>query len=166
MTDIKKTLQKDVNDDALIKSMELMYFGYRDFIAWPDEVLEHYGLGRAHHRVLHFVGRIPGMAVAALLSLLKITKQSLSRVLKDLLEKKYITQKIGRRDRRQRLLYLTAKGVKLLDHITDHQKTHMKKACKEAGISSMNGFWNMLTALLDEHTKEDVINYVDKTHKE
>jgi DNA-binding MarR family transcriptional regulator len=174
MTDIKKTSPLSspnqapvtINDDALIKSMELIYFGYRDFIAWPDEVLQQYGLGRAHHRVLHFVGRSPGMTVAALLALLKITKQSLSRVLNGLLEKDYIKQEIGHQDKRQRLLYLTAKGVKLVAHITDHQKTYMKKACLEAGATSMEGFWHMLTALLSDENKKDVTYHVNKIHKE
>src|SRR6516162_9479575 len=93
--------------------IELFFFAYRDFVGAPDEVLERLGFGRAHHRVLHFVNRNPGMKVAELLDVLKITKQSLGRVLKQLIDEGYIVQKEGASDRRQRLLYVTAKGETL-----------------------------------------------------
>jgi DNA-binding MarR family transcriptional regulator len=87
--------------------IELLFFAYRDFIGDPDDVLAKFGFGRAHHRVLHFVNRNPGMKVAELLDLLKITKQSLGRVLKQLIDQGYVIQKEGANDRRQRLLYVT-----------------------------------------------------------
>ena len=87
-----------------------MFFAYRDFVSDPDAVLEQLGFGRAHHRVVHFVGRDPGMTVAQLLDILRITKQSLGRVLKDLIDKGYVFQKEGETDRRQRLLHLTERG--------------------------------------------------------
>src|SRR5262252_2315738 len=90
--------------------IELLFFAYRDFIGDPDDVLAKFGFGRAHHRVLHFVNRNPGMKVAELLDILKITKQSLGRVLKQLIDQGYVVQKEGANDRRQRLLYVTAKG--------------------------------------------------------
>src|SRR5437899_12817544 len=90
--------------------IELLFFAYRDFIGDPDDVLAKFGFGRAHHRVLHFVNRNPGMKVAELLDVLKITKQSLGRVLKQLVDEGYIAQKEGANDRRQRLLYVTSKG--------------------------------------------------------
>src|SRR6185369_9239306 len=93
--------------------IELLFFAYRDFIGDPDDVLAKFGFGRAHHRVLHFVNRNPGMKVAELLDILKITKQSLGRVLKQLVDEGYVVQKAGAQDRRQRLLYLTAKGETL-----------------------------------------------------
>src|SRR5947208_13781740 len=90
--------------------IELLFFAYRDFIGDPDEVLLKLGFGRAHHRVLHFVNRNPGMKVAELLEILNITKQSLGRVLKQLVDEGYVLQKEGAQDRRQRLLYVTPKG--------------------------------------------------------
>src|SRR6201988_2481660 len=93
--------------------IELLFFAYRDFVGDPDEVLVKLGFGRAHHRVLHFGNRHPGMKVAELLDLLKITKQSLGRVLKQLLDEGYVTQKEGASDRRQRLLHITPKGEAL-----------------------------------------------------
>src|SRR5258706_6505922 len=93
--------------------IELLFFAYRDFIGDPDDVLSKVGFGRAHHRVLHFVNRNPGMKVAELLDILKITKQSLGRVLKQLLDEGYVEQKEGATDRRHRLLYVTAKGEAL-----------------------------------------------------
>src|SRR5689334_18747689 len=93
--------------------IELLFFAYRDFVGDPDDVLAKFGFGRAHHRVLHFVNRNPGMKVAALLDILKITKQSLGRVLKQLIDEGYIVQKEGASDRRQRLLFATPKGEAL-----------------------------------------------------
>src|SRR6202035_2437610 len=93
--------------------IELLFFAYRDFVGDPDEVLAKLGFGRAHHRVLHFVNRNPGMKVAELLDVLKITKQSLARVLRQLIREGYILQREGANDRRQRLLYVTPKGEAL-----------------------------------------------------
>src|ERR1041384_1526319 len=93
--------------------IELLFFAYRDFVSDPDHVLEKFGFGRAHHRVLHFVNRNPGMKVADLLDILRITKQSLGRVLKQLVEEDYVVQKEGPDDRRHRLLFVTPKGEQL-----------------------------------------------------
>src|ERR1022692_118376 len=93
--------------------IELLFFAYRDFVGDPDDVLAKFGFGRAHHRVLHFVNRNPGMKVAALLDILKITKQSLGRVLKQLIDDGYVEQKEGATDRRQRLLFATPTGEAL-----------------------------------------------------
>src|SRR3954469_19636125 len=79
----------------LIACIELFYFAYRDFTCDPDAILEQYGFGRAHHRVLHFVHRNPGLKVAELLEILKITKQSLARVLKQLVDEGFIIQRAG-----------------------------------------------------------------------
>ncbi len=93
--------------------IELLFFAYRDFVGDADHELEAFGFGRAHHRVMHFVYRYPGLKVADLLDVLRITKQSLGRVLKQLLDEGYIVQKTGNNDRRQRLLYATPKGEAL-----------------------------------------------------
>src|SRR6266446_8160438 len=97
-------------DTASFDLIELLFFAYRDFVGDADEILAKFGFGRAHHRVLHFVNRNPGMKVAELLDILKITKQSLARVLRQLIQEGYILQREGANDRRQRLLYVTPKG--------------------------------------------------------
>lgn len=100
-------------DGVDFEIIELLFFAYRDFISDPDAILEKGDMGRAHHRVIHFVNREPGMTVAALLETLKITKQSLARVLKQLIDKGYICQVAGPEDRRQRRLYPTKTGREL-----------------------------------------------------
>src|ERR1700728_5285888 len=105
--------------------IELLFFAYRDFVGDPDEVLMRLGFGRAHHRVLHFVNRNPGMKVADLLDVLKITKQTLGRVLKQLIDESYIVQREGANDRRQRLLYVTPKGEALAMQLAGLQTTRI-----------------------------------------
>ena len=93
-----------LSEQDTVALIELLFFAYRDFVSDPDEILGQFGFGRAHHRVLHFVGRDPGMTVQQLLDILRITKQSLGRVLKELIDKGYVYQREGETDRRQRLL--------------------------------------------------------------
>ncbi|PCJ44087.1 MAG: MarR family transcriptional regulator [Alphaproteobacteria bacterium] len=162
MTDIFFNVKKHSDHQKFLKGMELLYFGYRDFISWPDDVLQTYGFGRAHHRILHFVGRNPGLKVAELLDLLNITKQSLSRVLSTLVEKGHVRQDIGSIDRRQRLLHLTEQGQNLLDKITEHQKEHMLKAFKKAGDQSVEGFWKVLSALIADENRTEILDRVNK----
>src|ERR1700688_2213578 len=113
--------------------IELLFFAYRDFVGDPDEVLAKLGFGRAHHRVLHFVNRNPGMKVAELLDVLKITKQSLGRVLKQLIDEGYVVQQEGANDRRQRLLYATAKGEQLAMQLAGLQTARIARALAELG---------------------------------
>ncbi|MGL4394950.1 MAG: MarR family winged helix-turn-helix transcriptional regulator [Hyphomicrobium sp.] len=113
--------------------MELFYFAYRDFTCDPDAILEQYGFGRAHHRVLHFVHRNPGLKVAELLDILKITKQSLARVLKQLVDEGFIIQRAGDEDRRQRRLYVSAKGARLTDKLTQIQIKRIETALTKIG---------------------------------
>ena len=108
--------------------IELLFFAYRDFVGDPDDVLEEFGFGRAHHRVMHFVHRYPGLKVADLLDVLRITKQSLGRVLKQLLDEGYIVQKAGDADRRQRLLFATAKGEALVAKLAGLQTDRILRA--------------------------------------
>src|ERR1700745_1424270 len=115
--------------------IELLFFAYRDFVGDADQELEAFGFGRAHHRVLHFVYRYPGLKVADLLDVLRITKQSLGRVLKQLLDEGYIVQKTGNNDRRQRLLYATPKGEALVDRLAGLQTTRIHPALGESGAS-------------------------------
>ena len=103
--------------DGLVEYVELIFFAYRDFTGEADAMLAEFGFGRAHHRVLHFVNRRPGLRVADLLDILKITKQSLARVLKQLVDEGYVLQQAGETDRRERLLFLTQKGATLADRL-------------------------------------------------
>jgi DNA-binding MarR family transcriptional regulator len=112
--------------------IELLFFTYRDFVGDPDRILAQYGFGRAHHRVLHFVDRYPGLTIAELLDILRITKQSLNRVLKDLIEQDYITQKTGTNDRRQRLLFCTAAGTVLAGDLIRVQSRRVARALADA----------------------------------
>src|SRR3984957_19504199 len=113
--------------------IELLFFAYRDFVGDPDEVLAKLGFGRAHHRVLHFVNRNPGMKVADLLDVLKITKQSLGRVLKQLIDEGYIAQREGASDRRQRLLFVTSKGEALAMQLATLQTGRIARVIGEIG---------------------------------
>lgn len=113
--------------------IELFFFAYRDFVGQPDAILGRYGFGRAHHRVLHFVDRNPGMTVAGLLDILRITKQSLGRVLKQLLEEGFIAQRPGANDRRQRLLYATEDGKRLARRLASLQSERIEAALSEVG---------------------------------
>jgi DNA-binding MarR family transcriptional regulator len=117
----------------IVSCVELFYFAYRDFTCDPDTILEQYGFGRAHHRVLHFVHRNPGLNVAQLLDILKITKQSLARVLKQLVDESFIIQRAGDEDRRERRLYVSAKGARLTDKLTQIQVKRLEAALTKAG---------------------------------
>src|SRR5262245_6340355 len=120
-------------DRHLITFVELLFFAYRDFTREADAVLAEFGLGRAHHRVLHFVNHHPGLRVADLLEILKITKQSLARVLKELVDQGWIVQKPGQRDRRQRVLYATEKGAGLAARLDGLQSKRVAHALAQAG---------------------------------
>ena len=118
----------DVFKPDNIDVIELMFFAYRDFTGDPDALLEKDGFGRAHHRVLHFVGRNPGLTVAELLTILGITKQSLARVLKELIDRGHIVQKPGLEDRRQRQLQLTEAGLAFASRLASPQSRRIAKA--------------------------------------
>jgi DNA-binding MarR family transcriptional regulator len=124
------------SDPHLITFVELLFFAYRDFTSEADAVLAEFGLGRAHHRVLHFVHRHPALRVADLLEILKITKQSLARVLKELVDQGWIAQKAGERDRRQRLLFATEKGAILASRLQSLQSRRVAHALAQAGPGS------------------------------
>ncbi len=151
MTDIKSGPNPlFLRADQLHQGMELLFFGYRDFTAECDDILASYGFGRAHHRVLYFVGRHPSISVAELLAILSITKQSLSRVLGQLVREGFVAQRQGTRDRRQRLLYLTDKGTELERRLTATQRARIARAYREAGAQAVEGYRKVLTGLVDE----------------
>ena len=151
-----------LRDEELRKGVELMFYAYRDFTSDPDELLKSWGMGRAHHRVLHFVGRNPGMSVAELLGILRITKQSLSRVLSQLVEEGVIRQEKGSRDRRQRLLYLTEKGVELERQLSRPQRARVARAFREAGAEAVAGWGKVLVGLIDPDERAAVLAAIEK----
>src|SRR5947209_19380787 len=137
--------------------IELLFFAYRDFVGDPDQELEAFGFGRAHHRVIHFVYRYPGLKVADLLDVLRITKQSLGRVLKQLLDEGYIVQKTGDNDRRQRLLYATPKGEALVQKLAGLQTTRITKALAEMSPDSVDTVRQVLRAMIDHDDPDKVL---------
>jgi DNA-binding MarR family transcriptional regulator len=145
--------------------IELLFFAYRDFVGDPDEVLLKLGFGRAHHRVLHFVNRNPGMKVADLLNILNITKQSLGRVLKQLVDEGYVLQKEGAQDRRQRLLYATAKGEALSLKLAQLQTERITRAFGEIGPGAHEAARRFLTAMIDADNREDVLRLIARADR-
>lgn len=143
-----------LRDEELRTGMELLFFAYREFTREPDDILEKLGLGRAHHRVIYFVGRHPGVTVGGLMGLLRITKQSLSRVLSELMRQGFIAQEPGPDDRRQRLLSLTAKGVTLERQLTETQRRRIAAAYRHAGAEAVQGFRKVMLGLLDAPERE------------
>lgn len=137
--------------------IELLFFAYRDFVGDADHVLETFGFGRAHHRVLYFVSRYPGLKVADLLGVLRITKQSLGRVLKQLLDEDYIVQKEGDADRRQRLLYATAKGETLVTRLVELQTDRITRALDGFAPAESEAVLRFLRAMIDRDAPDKVL---------
>lgn len=143
-----------LRDEELRQGIELLFYAYRDFTAEPDAILAERGLGRAHHRAIYFIGRNPQITVSELLAILKITKQSLSRVINLLVDQDYIEQQQGTLDRRQRLLRLTEKG-RLLEHaLTENQRRRFARAYRHAGADAVEGFRQVLLGLIEEPPDE------------
>ncbi|MEW5423708.1 MarR family winged helix-turn-helix transcriptional regulator [Amorphus sp. 3PC139-8] len=136
--------------------IELLFFAYRDFVGEADSVLAEYGFWRAHHRVLHFVHRNPGIRVAELLGILQITKQSLGRVLKELVDKGYIEQRTGAEDRRQRLLYATEAGHALAYKLSSLQDARISAALAELGPEAAETARIFLTSLVNADERASV----------
>jgi DNA-binding MarR family transcriptional regulator len=145
--------------------IELLFFAYRDFVADPDEVLRKLGFGRAHHRVLHFVNRNPAIKVANLLDILKITKQSLGRVLKQLIDEGYIVQKEGESDRRQRLLYATPKGEALALKLAGLQTRRILRALESLPPGAHETARQFLIAMLEANGRDDVLRLIGPTNR-
>jgi DNA-binding MarR family transcriptional regulator len=156
---ISKTLRD--RDDEIVDIIELLFFAYRDFTSDPDAILDQFGFGRAHHRVLHFAGRRPGMTVAQLLDILRITKQSLARVLKELIAKGYVYQKEGAQDRRQRLVYLTPEGEALRQRLMRPQYERVRRALGETGSDGKANARGMLYQLVSPQNRDAVLAWLD-----
>jgi|SRR5690242_540508 len=157
--------RRSAGGEPLWDLIELLFFAYRDFVGDPDDVLANLGFGRAHHRVLHFVNRHPGMKVADLLDILRITKQSLGRVLKQLLDEGYVTQKEGANDRRQRLLYVTAKGEALALKLADLQTARIARALAELGPDAHDVARRFLIAMIEAGEREDVLRFIERADR-
>jgi DNA-binding MarR family transcriptional regulator len=145
--------------------IELLFFAYRDFVSDPDEVLARFGFGRAHHRVLHFINRNPGMKVAELLDILKITKQSLGRVLKQLIDQGYVVQKEGANDRRQRLLYVTPKGEGLAMKLVGLQTDRIARALADVGPNAHDAACRFLVAMIDVDHHDSVLRFIARADR-
>ncbi len=151
MVDVKSSANPlFLREEALRQGIELLFYAYRDFTSDADHILSEYGFGRAHHRVFHFVGRYPGITVSGLLAILRITKQSLSRVLGHLVRDGFIRPRHGAHDRRRRLLYLTDKGTELEQQLTANQRARIARAFREAGGQAVEGYRTVLMGLIDE----------------
>jgi DNA-binding MarR family transcriptional regulator len=149
-------------DGAIIELIELLFFAYRDFVSDPDKILKDYGFGRAHHRVIHFVGRHPGICVTELLDILRITKQSLGRVLRQLIDTDHIRQEAGEADRRQRLLYLTVRGQELHGRLMAPQIARVRAAIAAAGLDSGAASREVLFRLVDAGDRSHVCVLLDR----
>ena len=136
------------HEDELRQGIELLFYAYRDFTAEPDAMLSRYGFGRAHHRVIYFVGRHPHMSVSELLGILRITKQSLNRVLGQLVRQGFIIQHQGAQDRRQRLLQLTQTGIELERELSENQRQRIERAYAEAGPQAVEGFRKVMLQVI------------------
>ncbi len=145
--------------------IELLFFAYRDFVGDADEALAKFGFGRAHHRVLHFVTRHPGMKVADLLEILNITKQSLGRVLKQLVDQGYVLQKEGESDRRQRLLYATPKGEALAMKLAGLQTERIARALAEIGPEAHDDARRFLIAMIDAGGRDNVLQLIARADR-
>jgi DNA-binding MarR family transcriptional regulator len=145
-----------LTDEELRQGMELLFYAYRDFTGEPDAILARYGFGRAHHRVIYFVGRNPKITVSDLLVILKITKQSLSRVLSQLVREGFIVQHPGPRDRRQRLLELTPKGVALENMLSESQRRRIEAAYRAAGPEAVEGFRRVMLGIVNPEDRRKI----------
>ena len=138
-----------LTDEQLRKGIEAMFFAYRGFTADPDRILEKHGYGRAHHRAIHFINRQPGLTVTTLLDVLGVTKQSLNRVLRTLIEDGLVESRVGQQDKRERRLHLTEGGAALERELSEAQRGRMRAAYRAVGPQAVAGFRQVLEAMMD-----------------
>jgi DNA-binding MarR family transcriptional regulator len=157
MTDVLTSTRRGARSDQLLyltdeqlrQGIELLFFAYRDFTGDADRILDEFGYGRAHHRALHFIARRPGLTVQGLLDILRVTKQSLNRVLRQLIADGMVVSRVGPEDRRQRLLSLTEAGATLEARLSEAQRARVRRAYSEAGPEAVAGFRRVLERMLD-----------------
>ncbi len=142
-----------LRDEELKQGVDLLFHAFSDLFAQGEDTLREAGLGRAHHRALHFIARNPGISVAALLAILKITKQSLNRVLNDLLARGFVERRPAPNDRRMRQLRLTEKGAALETALWEAQRPRLARAFRQAGPEAVSGFRRVLSALTEAERK-------------
>ncbi|MBO9473807.1 MULTISPECIES: MarR family winged helix-turn-helix transcriptional regulator [unclassified Shimia] len=147
-----------LTDEQLRQGIEAMYFAYRGFTADPDRILESMAYGRAHHRAIHFINRAPGTTVTNLLAILGVTKQSLNRVLRTLIEDGLVESRVGTSDRRERNLYLTETGVALENRLSDSQRNRMRSAFRDAGPEAVAGFRRVLESMMDGELRRQYLS--------
>ncbi|MEM9139325.1 MAG: MarR family transcriptional regulator [Pseudomonadota bacterium] len=147
----------DPGDEDLRRGIELLFFAYRDFTGDPDTVLAKRGLGRAHHRAIHFIKRRPGITVAGLLEILQVTKQSLNRVLRQLIDEGLVISQVGTQDRRERNLHLSETGQALEYELSILQRDRMRRAFDAAGPEAVAGFAHVLEQMVDETDRTKVL---------
>ena len=150
-----------LTDEQLRKGIEAMFFAYRGFTADPDRILENYAYGRAHHRAVHFIHRSPGTTVNNLLAVLGVTKQSLNRVLRTLIEDGLVESRVGRRDKRERHLFLTEKGSALEHELSEAQRRRMRAAYRAAGPAAVTGFRQVLEAMMEPEMRRQYMSLKD-----
>ncbi|WP_127902117.1 MarR family winged helix-turn-helix transcriptional regulator [Solirhodobacter olei] len=150
-----------LTDEQLRKGIEAMFFAYRGFTADPDRILERHDYGRAHHRAMHFIHRSPGTTVNNLLSILGVTKQSLNRVLRTLIEDGLVASQVGRRDKRERHLTLTEKGEALERELSEAQRSRMRAAYRAAGPQAVAGFRQVLEAMMEPEMRRQYMTLRD-----
>lgn len=138
-----------LTDEQIRQGIEAMYFAYRGLTTEPDRILATMAYGRAHHRAIHFINRAPGTTVTNLLEILGVTKQSLNRVLRTLIEDGLVESRVGKIDKRERNLFLTEAGIALEARLSDAQRTRMRATYREAGPEAVAGFRKVLEAMMD-----------------
>jgi len=149
-----------LTDEQLRQGIELLFFAYRDFTGDPDAVLALRGYGRAHHRAVHFIKRRPGITIAGLLNILGVTKQSLNRVLRQLVEDGLVEVSTGQHDRRQRNLHLSVAGHELERELSEPQRERLRRAYAQAGPEAVQGFRRILELMINEADREAVLSFV------
>ena len=147
-----------LTDYQLRRGIEAMFFAYRGFTADPDRILQDYGYGRAHHRAIHFINRTPGTTVNNLLSILGVTKQSLNRVLRTLVEDDLVDSRVGTRDKRERHLFLTPKGAGLERELSEAQRNRMRDAYRAAGPEAVAGFRTVLEQMMNQEMRRQYLD--------
>jgi DNA-binding MarR family transcriptional regulator len=158
MVDVKASANPlFLREDELRRGIELLFYAYRDFTAEPDAMLARYRFGRAHHRVIYFVGRNPGLTVSDLLKTLRVTKQSLGRVLGELVRQGFVERKTGAEDRRQRRLQLTEKGAELERRLSENQRARIARAYREAGAEAVAGYQKVLLGIVNEEDRRRLL---------
>ncbi|MBY4894177.1 MarR family transcriptional regulator [Jannaschia sp. EhC01] len=151
-----------LTDEQLRRGIEAMFFAYRGFTADPDLILAERGYGRAHHRAVHFISRTPGTTVNNLLSILGVTKQSLNRVLRTLVEDGLVEARVGTRDKRERHLHLTHDGEVLERALSEAQRNRMRTAFRNAGPEAVSGFRAVLEEMMDPDMRRHYLEGVER----